>query len=49
MINDVPSNSSRDPKVGPKMKQRKKNRTGAHSLVRNTLRVGRCVGAPGWD
>jgi hypothetical protein len=41
-------NSSREPKVGPKMKQQEKNKVGAHFLI-HTLRVGRCVRAPGWD
>jgi len=43
------SNSSKDPKVGPKMKQQKKQKVGAHSLTHNTLGVGGCAGAPGWD
>jgi hypothetical protein len=40
VINNVPPNTSRDPKVGPKVKQRKKKRVGALSLIRNTLGVG---------
>ncbi len=48
MFNDMPPNSSKDPKVGPKMKQLKKNRVGARSLIHGTLRVGRCVGISGW-
>jgi len=48
-LGDAPPNSSRDPKVGLKMKQQKKNRIGARFLIRNTSRVGRCVGTPGWD
>ncbi len=47
-INDMPSNSSRDPKVGPKMKHRKKKRAGACSLTCNTSRVGRCTRVLGW-
>jgi len=42
-------NSSIDPKVGPKAKQQKKKKVGAHSLTCNTLGVGGRVGAPGWD
>jgi len=45
----VPPNSSRDPKVGPEAKQWKKKRVGAHSLTCNTLGVGGCVEALGWD
>jgi hypothetical protein len=46
---DMPPNFVGDPKVGPKMIQRKKNRVGACSLICNTLRVKWCVGALGWD
>ncbi len=45
----MPPNSSKDPKVGPKMKQHKKNIIGAHSLTHDTLGVGGCVGALRWD
>ncbi len=48
-IRDAPPNSSRDPKVGPKAKQRKKKRVGACSLTCNTLGVGGRAGALGWD
>jgi len=48
-MGDMPPNSSKDPKVGPKMKQQKKKRIGAHSLTRSTLGVGGRVGALGWD
>jgi len=44
-----PPNSLKDPKVGPKTKQQKKKKVEAHSLTRSTSRVGRHVGAPGWD
>jgi hypothetical protein len=46
---DAPLNSSGDPKVGHRVKQRKKKRVGARSLTCSTLRVGGCVGASGWD
>jgi hypothetical protein len=46
-IFDMPPNSSRDPKVGPKVKQRKKKRVGACSLTHNTLGVRGHVGASG--
>jgi hypothetical protein len=46
---DAPSNSLRDPNVGPKMKQWKKKGVGAHSLVCNTFRVGRGARTPRWD
>ncbi len=46
---DVPPNSSRDPKVGPRPKQWKKKKIGEHSLTRNTLGVGGRVRALGWD
>ncbi len=48
-IYDVPPNSSRDPKVGPKMKEWKKKKIGARSLTHNTSGVGGCDGAPRWD
>jgi len=44
-----PPNSSRDPKVGPRVKQLKKKRVEACSLTRSTSGVGGHVGAPGWD
>jgi hypothetical protein len=46
---DTPPNSSRDPKVGPRAKQQKKKRVGAHSLTHNTSKVGRHAEALGWD
>jgi len=46
---DAPPNSLRDPKVGPKAKQWKKNKVGARSLTCNISGVGGRVGAPGWD
>jgi len=46
---NVPPNSSRDPKVGSKMEQRKNKKTRACSLTCNTSRVGRRARAPGWD
>ncbi len=49
-INIMPLNSSKDPKVGgPKVKQQKKNKIGARSLIRNTSGVRGHVGALGWD
>jgi hypothetical protein len=45
----MPPNSSRDPKVGPKMKQWKKKWVDANSLTQSTLRIGGYVGALGWD
>jgi len=45
----MPPNSSRDPKVGRRMKQQKKNKVGAHSLTCSILGVGECAGALGWD
>jgi hypothetical protein len=44
---DAPTNSLKDPKVGPRMKQRKKNRVGACSITCSTLGVGGCVGVFG--
>jgi len=44
---DAPPNSSRDPKVGPRVKQRKKKRVGAHFLTPNTSGVGRHARALG--
>jgi len=45
----VPANSLRDPNVGPKMKQWKKKKIGAHSLTHGTSGVGGCVTVLGWD
>ncbi len=45
----MPPNSSRDPMVGPKVKQRKKKKVGARSFTRNTLGVGGRARALGWD
>jgi len=36
---NVPPNSLRDPNVGPRVKQRKKKKIGACSLIRSTSRV----------
>jgi len=47
--NDASPNSSRDPNVGPKTKQQKKKKVGAHSLTRSTSGVKGCVRALGWD
>jgi len=44
----VPPNSSRDPKVGLRVKQWKKKKVGACSLIRSTLGVGGCVKASRW-
>jgi len=49
MLDDVPPNSSKDSKMGPRTKQRKKKKVGACSLTRNTLRVRGHAGASGWD
>jgi hypothetical protein len=46
---DKPPNFSKDPNVSPKVKQWKKKIVGAHSLTCNISRVGRHVGALGWD
>jgi hypothetical protein len=46
---DAPLNFSRDLKVGPKAKQRKKKKVGARSLTHNTLRVGGHARVPRWD
>jgi hypothetical protein len=46
---DAPPNSSRDPKVGLRMKQRKKKKLEAHFLIHNISGVKRRVGALGWD
>jgi hypothetical protein len=35
LVMTQPPNSSRNPKVGPKVKQRKQKRVGAHSLTHN--------------
>jgi hypothetical protein len=46
---DVPLNSSIDPKVGPRTKQRKKKKVGARSLIYNTSEVGGHAKALRWD
>jgi hypothetical protein len=46
---DVPPNSLKDPNVGPKTKQHKKKKVGAHSLTCNTLGVRRHARVLGWD
>jgi hypothetical protein len=46
---DTLPNSPRDPKVGPRLKQRNKKKVGAHSLTHNISKVGRRNGAPRWD
>jgi hypothetical protein len=48
-IFSAPLNFSKDLKVGPKVKQRKKKKVGAHSLTCSTLKVGGGVGVPKWD
>jgi hypothetical protein len=48
-VNDAPPKSLGDPKVGPKMKQQKKKRVGACSLIRSTLGVGGHARALVWD
>jgi hypothetical protein len=49
--NDVPSNSLRNPNVGPRMKQRKKKKKKVepHSLACSISGVGGHVGVPRWD
>jgi hypothetical protein len=47
--NDAPPNFSKGLNSDPRTKQRKKNIIGACFLTCNTSKVGRCVGAPGWD
>jgi hypothetical protein len=49
IIGNVPLNSLRNPNMGPKMKQQKNKRIGAHSLTHNISGVGGCVGTLGWD
>jgi hypothetical protein len=49
MLDDMPPNSSKDPKVGPRIKQWKKKKIGARSLTRSTSRIGGCVGVAWWD
>jgi len=44
----VPPNSSRDPKLGPKLKEWKKKKVGAHSLTHSTLGIKRHAKAPRW-
>jgi hypothetical protein len=46
---NVPSNSSKNPKMGPKAKQQNNNKVEAHFLICNTLGVRRHVGVLGWD
>jgi hypothetical protein len=45
----MPPNSSRDLKVGPRVKQQKKKKVRARSLTPNILGVGGCARALGWD
>jgi hypothetical protein len=47
--NDAPPNSARDPNVGRGLKQQKKKRVGACSLVHDISRVRGHAGALGWD
>jgi hypothetical protein len=44
---DVPPNSLRDPKVGHRVKRRKRKGVRACFLVHSTFGVGGCVGASG--
>ncbi len=46
---DAPLNFLGDPKVGPRVKQRKNKIIGAHSLIRSTSRVGGHARTSGWD
>ncbi len=46
---DVPSNSLKDPKMGPRVKQQKNKRIERHSLICNTSNVQGCVRAPRQD
>ncbi len=45
----MPPNTSRDPKVGLRMKQQNKKKVGAHFLTCSTSGVGGRVKASGWD
>jgi hypothetical protein len=45
----MPPNSSKDPKVGPKVKQQKNKKVGACFLTRTTSGVGGRARAPRWD
>jgi hypothetical protein len=48
-VGDVAPNSLRDPKVGPRVKQRNKKRIGARFLICNTSGVGGHARASRWD
>jgi hypothetical protein len=46
---DMPPNSLKNPSVGPRAKQRKKKKVGAHSLTCSTSGIGGHAIALGWD
>jgi hypothetical protein len=46
---DTSPNSLRDLNVGPRTKQQKNKRIGAHSLTHNTSGLGMCIRIPRWD
>jgi len=46
---DMPPNSSRDPKVGPRAKQWKKKKVGARSLTCSISRLRGHAEATRWD
>ncbi len=48
-VYDAPPNSSRNPKVSCRMKQREKVKVGACPLMDNISKVGGCARAPKWD
>jgi len=48
-INDAPPNSLKDPNVGPRAKQWKKERIEARFVICSISRVGAHVGASRWD
>ncbi len=48
-LGDAPTNSSRDPKVGSRVKQQMNKKVGARSLIHNILGIRGRVGASRWD
>jgi hypothetical protein len=46
---DTPPNSLMNPNAGPRVKQRKKVKSGACAVTCNTLGVGGHAGASRWD
>jgi hypothetical protein len=45
----TPPNSFRDPNVGPRMKQQKKKKVKACSIIESTCGIGGHAGVPRWD